>query len=81
VPDEASLLAKALEIRKHILSSAGREAPIFALENEQWGVLPENSLHPAIPTPARNRILSVENQAWKMDSGQPSACARFGQQP
>src|SRR6266404_5378109 len=26
-------------------------------------------------------ILSVVNQAWKIDTGQPSSCARFGQQP
>src|SRR5467141_2486300 len=26
-------------------------------------------------------MLSVVNQAWKIDTGQPSSCARFGQRP
>src|SRR5882757_9350627 len=41
-PDEASLVAEAFEIGKYILDIAGREVPIFALENQQWRVLSQN---------------------------------------
>src|SRR5712664_4080630 len=42
-PDEASLVAEAFEIGKYILDIAGCEVPIFALENQQWRMLPQNS--------------------------------------
>src|ERR1700736_1090230 len=43
-PDEASLVAEAFEIGKYILDIAGREVPIFALENQQGRVLSQNPL-------------------------------------
>jgi hypothetical protein len=60
-PDEASLVAKALEIRKHILNRAGREVPIFALENQQWRVLSQNPQ----PRSAGMSICEHANPAWR----------------
>jgi hypothetical protein len=42
--DKAALVAKSAEIRKHVMDISGREMPILALEDEQWGVLAQNPL-------------------------------------
>src|SRR5216683_1562225 len=55
--------------------SPGRRCRLMTANSARW------SRSRAFSARVRNRILSVVNQAWKMDTGQPSACARFGLQP
>src|SRR5216683_6336865 len=49
--------------------SPGRRCRLMTANSARW------SRSRAFSARVRNRILSVVNQAWKMDTGQPSACA------